>query len=115
MCLVLSASVRHFDVALLWKFTNHDGVALTVWYRSSFLQCGFDPIINVLTWSKPLSGIDLIIREVSNPKPTKKPAHSKATSNNLLHGQGKTAPFQNTALYLTLSIFWTDQYKGERL
>ena len=33
-----------------------------------------------LTWSKPLSGMDLIIREVSNPKPVKKPAHSKATS-----------------------------------
>ena len=36
MCLVLSGSVRHFDVALLWQFTNHD-FALTVRYRSFIL------------------------------------------------------------------------------
>ena len=30
MSLVLSGSVRHFDVALLWKFTNHYDFALTV-------------------------------------------------------------------------------------
>ena len=32
MRLVLSGSVRHFDVnvALLWKFKNHDDFALTV-------------------------------------------------------------------------------------
>ena len=36
MCLVLSGSVRHFDVALAWKFTNHDDFALTVRYHSSF-------------------------------------------------------------------------------
>ena len=34
MCLVHSQSVRHFDIALLWKFTNHDDFALTVRYRS---------------------------------------------------------------------------------
>ena len=38
MCLVLSGSVLHFDIALdivlLWKFTNHDDFALTVRYRS---------------------------------------------------------------------------------
>ena len=34
MCLVLSESVLHFDIALLWKFTNHDDFALTVRYRS---------------------------------------------------------------------------------
>ena len=34
MCLVLNGSVRHFDVALLSKFTNHDDFALTVRYRS---------------------------------------------------------------------------------
>ena len=33
-----------------------------------------------LTWSNPLSGMDRIIREVSNPKPVRKPAHSSATS-----------------------------------
>ena len=59
---------------------------------------------NILTWSKPLSGIDLIIREVSNPKPTKKPAHSKATSNNLLHGQGKTARSQNQTWFVPNTV-----------
>ena len=34
MCLVLSESLRHFDIALLWKFTNPDDFALTVRYRS---------------------------------------------------------------------------------
>ena len=34
MCLVLGQSVLHFDIALLWKFTNHDDFAQTVWYRS---------------------------------------------------------------------------------
>ena len=37
MCLVLSASVRHFDVALPWKFRNHDDFAVTVRYRSLLL------------------------------------------------------------------------------
>ena len=36
MCLVLSGSVLHSDIALLWKFTNHDDFALTVRYRSFF-------------------------------------------------------------------------------
>ena len=30
MDLVISGSVIHFDVVLLWKFTNHDDFALTV-------------------------------------------------------------------------------------
>ena len=30
----VSGSVRHFDVALLWKFTNHDDFPITVQYRS---------------------------------------------------------------------------------
>ena len=34
MCLVLSGSVCHFDIALLRKFTNHNDFALTVRYRS---------------------------------------------------------------------------------
>ena len=34
--LVLSGSLRHFDV-LLWKFTNHDNFALTVRYHSLLL------------------------------------------------------------------------------
>ncbi len=34
MCFVLSGSVLHFDIALLWTFTNHDDFALTVRYRS---------------------------------------------------------------------------------
>lgn len=34
MCLVLNGSVRHFDVALLWTFADHDDLTLTVRYRS---------------------------------------------------------------------------------
>ena len=34
MCLVHSESVRHFDIALLWKLTSHDDFALTVRHRS---------------------------------------------------------------------------------
>lgn len=34
MRLVLSGSVRHFDVALLWTFADHDDLTLTVRYRS---------------------------------------------------------------------------------
>ena len=30
MCLVLKGSVCHFDVALLWKFTNRGDFALTI-------------------------------------------------------------------------------------
>lgn len=37
MCLVFSGSVRHFDIALLWKLTNHDDLALTVRNRSLVL------------------------------------------------------------------------------
>ena len=37
MCLVLSGCVRRFDVALLWKFTNHDDFALTVRFCSLFI------------------------------------------------------------------------------
>ena len=39
MCLVLGGLVLHFDIALLWKFANHDDLALTVRYLSfaSFL------------------------------------------------------------------------------
>ena len=36
MCLVLSGSVRHFEIALLWKFTNHDDFAPTVRYGLVF-------------------------------------------------------------------------------
>ena len=32
MCLVLNGSVRHFDVALLWTFADHDDLTLTVRY-----------------------------------------------------------------------------------
>lgn len=38
MCLVLSRSVRHFDIALPRKFTNHDDLALTVCYLFSFFR-----------------------------------------------------------------------------
>ena len=34
MCLVLSGSVLHFDIALLWKFTNHDDFAQEPMSRS---------------------------------------------------------------------------------
>ena len=37
ICLVLSGSVHHLDIALLWKFTNHDDFALTVRYRSFYM------------------------------------------------------------------------------
>lgn len=37
MGLVLSGSVRHFDVTLLWKFKNHDNFALTVPYPPSII------------------------------------------------------------------------------
>ena len=37
MCLVLSGYVRRFDVALLWKFTNHDDFALAVRFCSLFV------------------------------------------------------------------------------
>ena len=36
--LVLCGSGHHFDVALQWKFTNHDDFTLTVWSRSFTFQ-----------------------------------------------------------------------------
>ena len=43
-----------------------------------------------LTWSNPRSGMDLIINDVSNPKPVRKPAHSNATSS-IKYCQGKVS------------------------
>ena len=37
MCLVLSGSVDHFDVALLWTFINHDYFTLIIQYSSLLL------------------------------------------------------------------------------
>ena len=38
MCLVVSRSVCHFDIALLPNSTNHNDFALTVRYRSLFIS-----------------------------------------------------------------------------
>ena len=46
MCLVLSGYVRRFDVALLWKFTNHDDFALAVRFCSLFVFVKGDLITN---------------------------------------------------------------------
>ena len=56
MRLVLSGSVRHFDIALLRKFTNHHDFALTVFYRLFFFQVPFlDILTSMLDPSLPLT------------------------------------------------------------
>lgn len=42
----LSGSVNHFDVALLWRFINHDDFALTIRYRSLLLLFFFRFLFN---------------------------------------------------------------------
>ena len=49
MRLVLSGSVRYFDIALLWKCTNHDDFALTVRYGPFFTTRHFGFLLLTIT------------------------------------------------------------------